>query len=360
MRRAGYSLGLWVWALLLAGCMNSRIHVPYEPGGEGMLRTVASRADNPFEYKRDIIHPGNSVLSADETDTYRVRQLSFPSMGENGQDGNLVTARYYQSKLPGRKKLVMVLPIWASYTYPSRVISEGVLERSRGDTNVMMILGEKDLIDWPALREAPDESTFLNLMKRMAERLRTTVIDIRRLVDWAETQPDIDSRRIGVIGFSIGAMVAGAALVGEPRIAAGVLVMGGANPHEIFANCQWEPGAVRESALKRFGWTKDRYQAVLQSIFAPVNPARFPGAVDPRRVIIFDSYYDTCIPESSRQALWNAMGRPERISFLYDHRWSFLSMTPLGLNYMRREIYQFLGKTLQMGQSKSAAGYAAK
>jgi hypothetical protein len=52
------------------------------------------------------------------------------------------------------------------------------------------------------------------------------------------------------------------------------------------------------------------------------------------------------MPSVSREALWHAMGRPERISLLYAHNFSFLSMTPLGGSFATDRIWEFLEETL--------------
>ncbi len=326
--------------------MNSRIYIPYTPSYGPVSVTYSKLEDPGFEYKHRKIQPKKKELTDFETDTHRVWYLRFPSVGVNGQDGNTVTAWYYQSKLPGEKKLVIVLPIWGSYKYPSWTITQGIVGHSRGDINVIMVLGEKYLLDWDAMREAPDEATFINVMKGAVQRVRTMVTDIRRLIDWADMQPDVNGRRVGLVGFSLGALIAGVTLVHEPRIEVGVLVMGGANPGEILTTCAGRPASVRDAAMQRFGWTIEQYRNLVTRIFAPVNPAEYAGRVDPHRVIMFDAYYDDCIPKTAREALWDTMGHPERISFLYTHKMSFLSMTPLGSNYMRGKIYEFLDKVL--------------
>jgi hypothetical protein len=40
------------------------------------------------------------------------------------------------------------------------------------------------------------------------------------------------------------------------------------------------------------------------------------------------------------------MGRPERISYQYDHRATFLAMTFLGGYDLQRQIYRFLDRTI--------------
>ncbi len=46
--------------------------------------------------------------------------LSYPSSGVNEHAGNLVQGEYLRSRLPGPKKLLVVLPIWGSSMYPSQ------------------------------------------------------------------------------------------------------------------------------------------------------------------------------------------------------------------------------------------------
>ena len=135
-----------------------------------------------------------------------------------------------------------MLPIWGIHTYPSNTISAGLREHSAGTINVLQIDGERPLLDWDAVAHTRTEAEFFDLLDQMTGRFVSTVIDIRRVVDWAQTQPDIDPQRIALIGFSMGALVASVALANEPRLAAGVLVMGGADPHEILAACDNEIG----------------------------------------------------------------------------------------------------------------------
>lgn len=344
-RRSLRAAVIAVCAAVLVACVNSRIHFPYVAQATALPVSYAPRTEQTFRYTRTPIAPQNAMLSELDTDRLRVRLLKFPSIDVNGQNDNLVTARYYQSRRSGKNKLIIVLPIWGSYNYPPDKITRSILARG-DDINVLRVLGEQYLLDWARLAAATDEASFLLAVRDAVARVRTMVIDVRRLIDWAQTQPDIDSRRIGLIGFSLGAQIGGLIIANEPRIAVGVLVMGGANPHEILTACAGRPQIVRENILPRLGWSERQYQDTLARFFDLVNPANYRGRTDPARVLMFDAYHDDCVPRSAREALWTAMGRPERISFLYTHKMSFLAMTPLGSNYMRRKIYEFLDKAL--------------
>jgi hypothetical protein len=82
------------------------------------------------------------------------------------------------------------------------------------------------------------------------------------------------------------------------------------------------------------------------------------GRIDPAAVLYIDSGYDGCIPRSSRDDLWRAMGEPERVTLGYDHKNSFLTMTFLGFNVTTRRIVAFLdrrlGKTEQLPPEKTS------
>jgi dienelactone hydrolase len=345
--RGSWNAGLLGWILIaltsLAGCA-SYTYSPFVPGDELARPLLAGIASGDFDYVDHLPHPRyESVI--DEAD-YWVGSLAFPSVGENGQDEGLVTARYFRGKDSGAKPLVIVLPIWGIHAYPSDTIAAGLTERAAGAINVLQILGKNSLFDWDALSNARSEAEFLQDVDRMVGRFANTVIDIRRVVDWAQTQPDIDPSRIALIGFSMGALVASVTVANEPRLAAGVLVMGGADPHEILAACNREIKDARERVLSRLDWSLDEFRRKLGTALTRINPARFAGMVDPRRVLIIEAGEDTCVPRSARERLWHAFGRPERIAYRYDHRTAFLAMTFLGGNSLQQQVYRFLDHRL--------------
>jgi dienelactone hydrolase len=325
--------------VLVAGCASHTL-VPYDPQRSSPPDATSAR-EPIYPYQRRQISVDNQDLSDKETDSYDVRHLELGLIDENGRSNNRLTGVYFQGKAPGRKPLVIVLPIWGSYTYPPYVISAGLRRRSEGGINVLRLAGESFVLDWEDMAEAPTEEAFLDAMAAGLTRVQANVVDVSRIIDWAETQPDIDPGRIGLIGFSHGALTAGLVAVNEPRLAATVIVMGGAYPHRIFATCPGRVGKLREIIIDRFDWTVEEYQAALEPVVRPYDAATYPGRADPARILIIDAAKDHCIPADARDALWEVLGRPQRISLDYGHKKAFLSMTPLGFNWMRKQIYRF-------------------
>ncbi len=285
-------------------------------------------------------------------DSHYLREdLRLPSAGENGQPGNALTARFDRSRLPGKRPLVVVLPIWGSYSYPPRVAAARIRHRSAGRMSVLWVEGASDTLDFPALLGAPDEATFLGRAAQVAARERALAVDIRRLLRWAVGQPEVDPQRVAVVGFSRSAMTAAVVAAHEPRLRALVLVMGGAHPGEAIAFCPGDgTGDVQRMVERRFGWSRQKLAAKLEPLFRTMDPVSYAGRVDPSRVLLFQAGADRCLPADARQSLWEVLGRPERIVFPWSHKVSFLSMTPLGLDWTRGEIYRFLARHLLGGQ----------
>ena len=290
----------------------------------------------------------------DETRTHELVHISFPSSGRNGHPENLVEGQYFRSKEPGRKSLVVVMPIWGTSDYPPAKVSAGYARRAGNDTQVIWIYGTAPLFPWTELSSVPTEEGFRELARDSAERYRAAVVDMRHLVDWATTRPEIDPDRIAFVGFSMSALVTATLLANEPRVAGAVLMMGAARFADVFAACQNRAGDVRNHAMSAFGWTIEEYREFFEALFDPADPMRFEGRYDPTKILMIDAMFDDCMPESSRAALWEITGHPERVTFLYRHRSAFYSLTPLGLNVSRRKIYRFLGEIVGENRARNA------
>jgi pimeloyl-ACP methyl ester carboxylesterase len=332
-------------ALLTLACSGCVLHVHRDgPPPPGFEYKPPQTASEPFE-----LHERNPVTLGTPTKSTRhhdVIPLSFRSSGHNGHPENLVEGEYFRSREPGRKKFVIVMPIWGTSTYPPRKVSTGYARRAGDGVNVLWVYSTAPVFPWAELASVPTEDGFVAMAHDSAERYTAAVLDIQRLIDWAGTQPDIDPTRIAIVGFSMSALVTATALANDSRIAAAVVMMGAAHFADVFTACGDKAGQVREHVLNDLGWSTSRYHDFFQDLFGPADPVRFPGHYDPDRILMIDAMFDDCMPESARSALWDVTGHPERITMMYRHRSSFYSLTPLGLNFARRQIYRFLDRKL--------------
>jgi hypothetical protein len=171
--------------MALMGCV-SHTSLPPAPSPAASIHLDRSSPTPPsFEYERSEIAFKNRMLDDEESSLYRVRYIRFPSYGENGQQDNLVSGKYYESKTPGRKPLVIIVPIPDSHAYPAAKMTAYLKTHSQGEINVFDMLIERDIVEWQGMASAPDEATFMRRLEKSAKREWTTVIDIRRVIDWA-------------------------------------------------------------------------------------------------------------------------------------------------------------------------------
>ena len=306
-----------------------------------------TRHHSTFGYERSPIPFHNDVLDDEESRNYVVRHIHFPSIGDNRQRHDQVTGKYYESKHAGKKPLVIVLPIFGGHIYPSQNMTLYLKRISDGGVHVFRMLGERNLTDWWGLKQAADPEEFMRLWSITAQAEHNTIIDIRRTIDWAVARPEVDADRIAVIGFSRGAITAAVTAANDDRLAAAVLVMGGAHPHRALASCPMLRGeGVQKKVQRQFGWTLEEFADRLEPLYRDLDPASYSGLADPTRILIVEATKDKCIRADAREALWLAMGQPRRIQIPYGHKMAFLSMTPVGAKWLQKEIWSFLQETL--------------
>ena len=278
---------------------------------------------------------------------HRRYALSLPSVTDNNQPERQVTATYFETTALTPRPLIVVLPIWGSSRYPPRKIVRWLTSDERDHpANVLWIHGDERLIDWPAAEAVESEEDLAAVVDGWTEALAGSVVDVRRLIAWSHSRAEVARNQVGIVGFSIGALVGSVVAGTDERVAGGVFVAGGANLHEILAACRGNTKRFRGLVESRLGWSRERLEGWLEPRLRMLNPTEYADKIDPRKVLIIDASRDHCIPASARDDLWNAMGRPERLSLGYGHKMSFLSMTFLGFHFTSHEIVDFLDRTL--------------
>ncbi|HET6656225.1 MAG TPA: hypothetical protein VFH57_08225 [Gammaproteobacteria bacterium] len=345
MAREKSKLSLAVSALSTGGFVK-HTHTPFRRTAAPASPHGASAESRFFDYVPAPIDYRNRVLNKLETSDHVVRYVRFPSAGLTRQLDGLVHAHYWHSKRPGPHPMLIVLPIFGSYTYPTEAMVRTVRRHYGGGCHVLEIVGENYLLDWFGLAAADSYDALTTKADEMAECMRIAVIDLKRCIDWALAREEVDADRIGLMGFSMGAFLAALTLGVEPRLRTGIVVMGGAHPADIIASCGGKPGMAKAAVMDRLGLSREEYYRVIEAATHSNDPAHFAGRFRSERILLFDALYDTCMPARSRAALWQAMGQPERYTMHYGHKSAFLAMTPLGRNFMRRKTLQFLDRVL--------------
>ncbi|MBI2047854.1 MAG: hypothetical protein HYT27_01825 [Parcubacteria group bacterium] len=246
------------------------------------------------------------------------------------------------------KKLVIILPIYNSkHTYPQKALALRLLFREEKDIAVLVIKDPTYPVNFTALAAVRSKEELAHELQKFVQEMRKRVIIVRQFIDWAETQKEICKNRIGIVGFSAGVPFASNAMSADGRISSGVFVMGGGELHNVFAfGGAGDIMGARSQILKRFSWTEEVFAQFIEPFFEGMNPELYAGNIDPRRVLYIDSAHDDFIPKTAIERLWEALGKPERVRLPFGHKFSFIFMTPFGLDYINVAIDSFFEKKL--------------
>jgi len=159
-----------------------------------------------------------------------------------------------------------------------------------------------------------------------------TVIDLRRAVDVLQARPEIDAKRIGYWGASMGAML-GAVFCGlDNRIKAACLVVGG--------------GGLANALSKRFGVTPS---GDIKDALTVIEPVNYVGMISPRPLLMLNGKQDKTISVEAAQALFDAAGEPKRIV------WYDAGHTDLPPAEVMGETLRFFSQNLSGGAQQAAA-----
>jgi dienelactone hydrolase len=130
-------------------------------------------------------------------------------------------------------------------------------------------------------------------------------LDGRRCVDFLRGRPEFRTDRMGLMGTSLGAVVAALVLAVEPRITDAAFVVGGIDIAEIL----WSSSRVvpQRDALRSRGYTEGR----LRTELASVEPMNYLPRATPVKAFVIAGQYDTVMPRSSTESLIAKLDDPQ-------------------------------------------------
>jgi dienelactone hydrolase len=164
--------------------------------------------------------------------------------------------------------------------------------------------------------------------------LYDTVWDVLRLIDYLQTRPDVDPRRIGVMGISRGGTEAYLAAASDSRIAAVVPIIGVQSFQWALDHDQWRPrvgtfGPVTEAAARSEGiaqvdavFVRRFYDRLVPGIYTDLDAPSILQLIAPRPLLIINGDSDPRTPlpgvqesvAAARRA-YAAAGAEEKLGF---------------------------------------------
>ncbi len=300
---------------------SERGTVHFQPVGDQKEIPERYRLDaHSFDYEMEPIRelPNTGV---------EVFHLRFPSpVISPCPQNNTVHAEYYRPTVKGSFPGVIVLDITAGDQKLSRIIATHLAQNRIAALFVQMA--------YYGPRRPPGSDLRLltpNYQHTMAA-VRQTVLDIRQATAWLESRPEIDARRLGVLGTSLGSFMGSLAAEMEPKLSRLVVLLGGGGLVDAYYD---DPRAASFRQLwEALGGTKEK----LAQLIAPADPLTCAANLKDRRVLIIAGKRDDIVPPSAAEALWQATGKQEIIWYDCTHYGAVVYFLPA----MRHIVQHFV------------------
>jgi dipeptidyl aminopeptidase/acylaminoacyl peptidase len=131
-----------------------------------------------------------------------------------------------------------------------------------------------------------------------------SVGDIRRAIDVLATRPEVDSKRVGLLGISMGAILGTLVTANDDRLKTAVLIVGGGD---------WQ--TIAKQSQERFA--RDRRKIGLLkpeelSLLDDIDPKNFAAHIAPRPLLMISASRDSIIPPDSAKILFDAAREPKK------------------------------------------------
>ena len=246
--------------------------------------------------------------------------VEFPSAVNTGYvENGVVRGEYYWPKVSHKTPLAILAHGMGDVSMiPCKLLARALLKQ--GIACFLPYLTVHSTRIPKAMREhfpylTPDE-WFLSY--------RLSVIDIRQIIDWADSRTELDRDRIAAVGISFGGFISAIAMGIDSRIKAGVFITTGGNSEKM--------NRLGKAAIYRKGYERTEaehhdiessYASYLAEVaekgFENVVPERQSFLNDPltfatylkgRPVLMINALKDKYIPREAATELWQASGQP--------------------------------------------------
>jgi dienelactone hydrolase len=185
-------------------------------------------------------------------------------------------------------------------------------------------------------RKLVGKKSFLARLDAFAQRCAKTINETRRLIDYLSTHPDIDPRRIYLVGASYGAVTGTTVLAKDKRLRAGVMVYGGGDVSKLldsYANHLSAAVALglidgknlnpekpplpklTQSQERKVGFVIGCVKPVVRYFLGVTDPIHYADQISPRQVYFQNGKHDVLVPASAGKALQDAAKEPKKITW---------------------------------------------
>ena len=224
---------------------------------------------------------------------YRVKHLTFPSAHPLGQVNNDTVHAYYLYR-PGHEQgpTLFYLHGWMAYN-PGLWLRPPFSWAEPLGLNIFFMEQPFHMHRSPPGTSSGELSLNGDLMLGL-EGVRQAVSDVRASLAWLKTSQGVE--KVGLLGRSLGGLVAASTLTVEPGFECAVLDIPAVSPHSSI----WRSSYTRfmRAELRKQGL--DEQQTAAQ--FEILRPGRFKPVLEPERIMLIEATADrACFPEETER-----------------------------------------------------------
>lgn len=271
---------------------------------------------NPYHYQDNT---SKATVSFNlETSSWISYSIQFPA-GIKTQhiEDNYVKGEYYQPQGVDTTPLVILVHGMGDMSaVPCRLLARALAKRKI--TCFVLYLVTHSV----RMPESMRNRLYALTADEWFEAYQLSVTDIRQIVDWASSRPEIDSHKIAVFGISLGGFISTIVMGIDKRIKAGVIVVAGGNAEKI-ARLSKNKTYRNQRSEAEYQQIQRSYSAYLTEVaekgFENVIPPRQSFLIDPltyasylreRPVLMMNALRDKYIPQEVALDFWRACGKP--------------------------------------------------
>lgn len=307
---------------------------------------------NPYDYLHNDLPFNLDVVR--ETPAWRRYRVDFPAAYKTRYvENHTVRGVYYQPVGDGPFPLVILLHgVGDRSTLPCHLLARSLAADGIACFVHYLVVHTS--------RMSPDVRRRMPLITddEWYEIYRTSVVEVRQILDWAEGRPELDAGKVGLLGISFGGFVSSITMGVDQRVTAGVIIVSGGNSAKIA-----QKGRLT-SLSRKYRVTDREYRQTLAAYadylaevaekgFEAVVPVRrsfqndsltFAGRLRDRRLLMVNARWDELVPREATLDFWNACGRPEIL-------WLPATHVTIWLWYrtIRRRVRTFLDVAFRTG-----------
>lgn len=163
----------------------------------------------------------------------------------------------------------------------------------------------------------------------LEELFRRTVLHQRLLLAWLRSPQNPSPHGTFVLGMSLGGMVATSVAALEPSLDGVAICLSGGDLPTLVPNSQ--EGRVQNWVQWRRetdGVGTDHLQWELRREL-DLEPMVMAASIATAKVLFVSAYYDAVIPQRNQDLLWEALGRPARLTVPLGHYTAALAIDPI-------------------------------